>query len=47
MGFQFQPVAALSSFVVADLRVDYTTLGVLIGLYLLPGIVIAYPGGLR
>jgi MFS family permease len=46
MGFQFQAVAALSSFVVADLGVDYARLGLLIGLYLLPGVAIAYPGGL-
>src|SRR5262249_42603004 len=41
-----QAIAALSSFVVADLGIDYARLGLLIGLYLLPGIVIAYPGGL-
>jgi MFS family permease len=46
MGFQFQAVAALSSFIVADFTIDYTQLGLLIGLYLLPGILIAYPGGL-
>jgi len=46
MAFQFQAVAALSSFVVADFGIDYAQLGLLIGLYLLPGIVIAYPGGL-
>ena len=46
MGFQFQAVAALSSFVVADFGIGYTQLGLLIGLYLLPGILIAYPGGL-
>jgi len=46
MGFQFQAVAALSSSVIADFSIDYTQLGLLIGLYLLPGIVIAYPGGL-
>ena len=46
MGFQFQAVAALSSFVVADLEIDYARLGLLIGLYLLPGVAIAYPGGL-
>ena len=45
MGFQFQSVAALSSSVVSGLRIDYTQLGLLIGLYLLPGIAIAYPGG--
>jgi cyanate permease len=46
MGFQFQAVAALSSSVITDLSIDYTQLGLLIGLYLFPGIVIAYPGGL-
>lgn len=46
MGFQFQAVAALSSFVAADLAIDYARLGLLIGIYLLPGIVVAYPGGL-
>jgi MFS family permease len=46
MGFQFQAVAALSSFVIADFGIDYAQLGWLIGLYLLPGIVIAFPSGL-
>jgi MFS family permease len=46
MAFQFQAVGALSSFVVAEFGIDYTQLGLLIGLYLLPGAVIAYPGGL-
>src|SRR5262249_21662755 len=36
----------LSSFVVASFGIDYAQLGLLIGLYLLPGVVIAYPGGL-
>lgn len=46
MGFQFQAVATFSPFLVAQLGIDYTQLGLLIGFYLLPGIVIAYPGGL-
>jgi predicted MFS family arabinose efflux permease len=46
MGFQFQAVAALSSFVIADFKIDYTQLGLLIGLYLFPGVIFAYPGGL-
>jgi MFS family permease len=44
-GFQFQSVATLSSFLVPELSIDYTQLGILIGFYLLPGIVIAYPSG--
>jgi predicted MFS family arabinose efflux permease len=46
MGFQFQAVATLSTFLRTDLAIDYTQLGLLIGFYLLPGTVIAYPGGL-
>jgi MFS family permease len=46
MGFQFQSVATLSPYLISKLSIDYTQLGFLIGVYLLPGIVIAYPGGL-
>jgi predicted MFS family arabinose efflux permease len=46
MAFQFQAVAALSSFFIAEFAIDYAQLGLLIGLYLLPGIAIAYPGGM-
>jgi MFS family permease len=45
-GFPIQAVAALSSSVITDFSIDYTQLGLLKGLYLFPGIVIAYPGGL-
>ena len=46
MGFQFQSVAAVGPFLVADLGLSYAELGTLIGLYLLPGVVLALPGGL-
>jgi predicted MFS family arabinose efflux permease len=46
MGFQFQAVASVSSFLVEDLAIDYARLGTLIGLYHLPGIALAFPGGL-
>ena len=46
MGFQFQSVAPLAPFVSSDLGLDNTQLGWLIGIYLLPGVVIALPGGL-
>ena len=46
IGFQFQSVAPLASLVSGDLGLDNTQLGWLIGLYLLPGAVIALPGGL-
>jgi predicted MFS family arabinose efflux permease len=46
MGFQFQSVAAVSPFISSALGLDKTQLGWLIGLYLLPGIAFALPGGL-
>ena len=46
MGIQFQSVASVSPFLINDLDIDYTRLGVLIGLYHLPGVVLAFPGGL-
>jgi MFS family permease len=46
MGFQFQSVAATSTSLIEALAIDYTVLGTLIGLYMLPGVVIALPGGM-
>jgi MFS family permease len=45
MGFQFQSVAPLSSSLLAQYGITYAQLGLLISCYLLPGIVVAYPGG--
>jgi MFS family permease len=44
-GFQFQSIAALGPLMVAQLGIDYATLGTLVGLYLLPGVLLAIPGG--
>jgi predicted MFS family arabinose efflux permease len=46
MGFQFQTVAALSAALIAEFGMSYAALGTLVGLYLLPGIAVAIPGGL-
>jgi MFS family permease len=46
MGFQFQSVAPLAPFLAPELELDNAQLGWLIGLYMLPGIAIALPGGL-
>lgn len=46
MAFQFQSVASVSAPIVKSLAIDYAALGTLIGLYMLPGLVIALPGGL-
>ena len=45
MGLQFQSIAALGPALTADSLISYTQLGALIGAYLLPGALIAIPGG--
>jgi predicted MFS family arabinose efflux permease len=45
-GFQFQSVASVSSLLREDLGIGHSELGTLIGLYMLPGVVIALPGGM-
>jgi MFS family permease len=46
MALQFQSIAPVAPLVVADLGITYTQVGLLIGLYLLPGTVLALPGGM-
>ena len=46
MGFQFQSVASVSSFLIDGLNIGYAEIGMLIGLYMLPGVVISLPSGL-
>ncbi|MEE4237547.1 MAG: MFS transporter [Anderseniella sp.] len=45
MAFQFQAVAALSPFIMSEYGFDIADIGLMIGLYFAPGVVIAYPGG--
>lgn len=45
MGFQFQAVASVAPSLIEDFGIDYASVGTLIGLYLLPGLVLALPGG--
>jgi predicted MFS family arabinose efflux permease len=45
MAVQFQSVGSLAPILVRDLATEYTAIGTLIGLYMLPGVVIALPGG--
>src|SRR5581483_5766750 len=45
MGFQFETVPALATPVMQTFGLRYFELGSIIGLYLLPGIVVALPGG--
>lgn len=46
MGFQFQSVASVSPLLVRDLAIDLALFGSLVGAWMLPGAVIAIPGGM-
>ena len=46
MGFQFQSIASVSQSLINDMDSGYGQIGTLIGLYMLPGVVIALPSGL-
>ena len=46
LGFQFQSIAALTPFLVAAFDLSYAQVGLLMGLFMLPGVVFALPGGL-
>jgi MFS family permease len=45
LGFQFQSVAALSPFILDELHIAFATLGTLIGLFMLPGVIVSIPSG--
>src|SRR4051812_34767937 len=45
LGFQFQTIASAAPFLRERFGVGFTEIGTLIGLYMLPGIVLALPGG--
>jgi predicted MFS family arabinose efflux permease len=45
-GFQFQSVGSVADMLIRDLGLGYAQIGVLLGAYLLPGIVVAFPAGL-
>ena len=45
MAVQFQSVGSLGPILTQELAIDYAAVGTLIGLYMLPGVVIALPGG--
>src|SRR5712692_6068766 len=46
MGFMFQAVASVAPFLVDEFKLSYGQIGLLMGLYLLPGVVVALPGGM-
>lgn len=46
MALQFQTVGSTGPFLIDALAIDFASLGALIGLFMLPGVVIALPGGM-
>ncbi len=45
-GFQFQSVGSAAKMLMQDLAIDYSAIGMLLGAYLLPGVIVAFPAGL-
>lgn len=45
-GFQFQSIGSSANLLMQDLAIGYAEVGMLLGAYLLPGIVVAFPAGL-
>jgi MFS family permease len=45
MGFQYQSVASVAPLIARDMGVTLADIGLLFGLYLAPGMALAYPGG--
>ena len=45
-GFQFQSVGSAANMLMRDLELDYSEFGMLLGAYLLPGVIVAFPAGL-
>ena len=45
LGFQFQTLASVSDQLVAEFSVDYTTIGTMIGLFMVAGLFLALPAG--
>jgi len=45
LGFQFQSVGSVSPFLIEYFELDFSQIGTLVGLYMLPGLIVALPGG--
>jgi len=45
-GFQFQSIGSAADLLIADLSIGYAEIGMLLGAYLLPGVIVAFPAGL-
>ena len=45
-GFQFQSIGSATNLLMQDLGIGYAEIGMLLGAYLLPGVIVAFPAGL-
>jgi predicted MFS family arabinose efflux permease len=45
LGYQFQSAGSVAPFLIKDLNIDYAQIGVLIGVFILPGVAISVPSG--
>src|SRR5262245_29361821 len=46
LGYQFQSAGSVAPFLIAEFALDYQQVGTLVGLFMLPGLVLALPSGL-
>ncbi|MBR1213711.1 MFS transporter [Bradyrhizobium sp. JYMT SZCCT0180] len=46
IGFQFQSIGSAANLLMADLGIGYSEVGMLLGAYMLPGVLVAFPAGL-
>jgi predicted MFS family arabinose efflux permease len=46
LGYQFQSAGSVAPFLITEFALDYRQIGTLVGLFMLPGLVLALPGGL-
>lgn len=46
LGYQFQSAGSVAPFLISEFGLDYRQVGTLVGLFMLPGLVLALPGGL-
>ena len=46
IGFQFQSIGSAANLLMADLGIGYSEVGILLGAYMLPGVIVAFPAGL-
>jgi predicted MFS family arabinose efflux permease len=46
IGFQFQSIGSAANLLMADLGIGYSQVGMLLGAYMLPGVIVAFPAGL-